>query len=107
MVNDGKKGITAKITYPEVTEEDKFFYSNAISINHTPWDFAMHFAYVVMPQIPQPSSAGKLEIKAKRVAVVNIPATLVRGLIRALETNLERYEGVYGKIEMPKEEGKK
>ncbi len=104
MAQDDAKRAKAKIVYPEIAEEDRPLYANGILVNHTPWDFAIHFSHVVAPVIAQPNAAGQIEIKAKKVTVISIPATLVRGLISALQTNLERYEKTYGKIETPKDE---
>jgi hypothetical protein len=103
MGQEEKKVVSAKIIYPEVTEEDKPLYSNAILVNHTPWDFALHFCNVSTPIAPGVVPPAGLEIKAKKVAIINIPAPLVKGLINALQTNLARYEERYGKIEIPKE----
>jgi hypothetical protein len=89
-----------KIHYPDVTEEDRLLYANAVLVNHTPWDFALHFDYLVMPVAMPPDQ--DVELHARKVAVINIPATLMRGLIEALQSNLEHYESQYGKIDIPK-----
>ena len=107
MAREEKKTARGKIVYPEVTEEERPLYGNAILVNHTPWDFALHFSHVVAPVAAKPAPSGEVEVKAKKVAVISIPATLVRGLIAALQTNLDRYERVYGKIEIPREERQK
>lgn len=104
MAKEERKATRGKIVYPEATEEDRPLYANTVLVNHTPWDFALHFGHVVTPVAAKPSPAGEIEVKAKKVAVVNIPAPLVRGIITALQTNLERYEKAYGKIEIPKGE---
>lgn len=104
MAKEERKPAKGKIIYPEVTEEDKPLYANAVLVNHTPWDFAMHFGHIVPPVAAKAGPAGEVEVKAKKIAVVSIPAPLVRGLISALQTNLERYEKAYGKIEIPKGE---
>ena len=94
------EGPAVKIVYPELGE-DKPLYANAIHINHTPWDFALHFSQVIVPTTPP--TGRHVEITAKPVAVISIPVTLVRGLIKALETNLDIYENSYGKVEIPRE----
>lgn len=99
--SEASKGELARIVYPEIREEDKPLYANAIQINHTPWDFALHFAQLIVPTALH--KGRPLEIKGKSVAVINIPVTLVRGLIKALEINLEGYEKSYGKVEIPRE----
>ncbi len=99
MPNGEKKEVPAKLVYPEATQEDQRLYANSIFVNHTPWDFALHFYHIVPPV-----TLGQTEeIKANKVAVVGVPVTLLRGLIKALQINLERYEKQYGKIEIPKE----
>jgi len=95
-----QKEVTAAIVWPEISEEDKPVYANGVVVNHTPWDFALYFSQVLTPI--NPSKATPLEIKAKKVAIISFPVTLVRGLITALETNLTRYEELYGKVEIPK-----
>ncbi len=115
MPNGEKKKGLAKLVYPEATEEDQRLYSNSVFVNHTPWDFALHFYHIVPPvaarTVPpmaaRHQSSGEIEIKANKVAVVGLPVTLMRGLIQALQSNLERYEKQYGKIEIPKEEAQK
>jgi hypothetical protein len=95
-----KEPRTARIVYPEPQEEDKPLYANALLVNHTPWDFALHFSTLIAPT--RAPTGQNLEIKGSAVAVINIPVTLVRGLITALETNMAAYEKSYGKIEIPK-----
>ena len=107
MAREEKKTATGKIVYPEVTEEERPLYANAILVNHTPWDFSLHFSHVVTPIAAKAAPSGQEEVKAKKVAVISIPATLVRGLLNALQTNLDQYERVYGKIEIPKEDRQK
>jgi len=107
MVDQENQDRKGKVTYPELEEEDKPLYSNAILVNNTPWDFALHFSHLVLPVVSPAESSGEVEVKGKKVVVISIPATLVRGLIRALQTNLELYEKAYGKIEIPKEQEKR
>jgi hypothetical protein len=92
----------ARVVYPEPKEQDTPLYANAIQVNHTPWDFALYFSRLVVPN--QAPKGKELEIKGRAIATVNIPVTLVRGLITALETSIQNYEKNYGKIEIPKGE---
>lgn len=98
--NKSREG-KVEIVYPDLAEGEASLYANAVVINHSPWDFALYFSRVVMPLRPTIES-GKLKIQAQQVATINVPVTLIRGLIRALQTNLDRYEQDYGKIEIPK-----
>ncbi len=102
MANEKEQEHTAKIVYPQLKEDEPVLYSNAIQVNHTPWDFALHFSQLVVPT----SVTADVEVKARSVAVINIPVTLVRGLITALETNVTLYEKVHGKIDIPRKEEK-
>ncbi len=99
--NESPKIQQARIVYPDTSEANTLLYSNAVQINHSPWDFALHFAQLVVPT--NPSKGQSVEIKARPVAVINIPVTLVRGLIKALQTNIETYEKNYGKVDIPRE----
>jgi hypothetical protein len=99
MAEPEAKQTTVKIVWPELTDDDKPSYANGIMVNHTPWDFTIFFSQVVLPPAP---AGGTMEVKGKRVATITFPVTLVRGLIDALQTNLDLYEEQYGKIEIPK-----
>lgn len=94
--------VSAKIIYPEPTPEDKILYANVILVNHTPWDFALHFDRLTTPIKRPESKEGQVEIEATKIATIHIPVTLVRGLIEALQTNLKGYEVQYGKVTIPK-----
>ncbi len=95
---------TAEIVYPEMLEDERPLYSNSFLVNHSPWDFALHFNYVATP-IKPPKDSTPITIQARRVAVIAIPPTLIRGLITALQTNLKRYEEHYGEITIPQQKG--
>lgn len=90
-----------RIVYSEALDEGRVLYANVITVNHTPWDFALHFYNLVVP-VRTDEPEEPVDLTAKKTAVVSIPVTLVRGLIEALQTNLERYEQSYGKVEIPK-----
>jgi hypothetical protein len=95
----------ARILYPDAAEDERPLYANLINVNFTPWDFALHFGHVVLPN-PSPSldRTEPVDIKAKRVATISIPPTLIRSLITALQTTLDSYEHLYGKIEIPQKD---
>jgi hypothetical protein len=100
---DGKQAV-ARLILPEITEEDKSIYANHVIVNHTPWDFALHFGSVVTPLQPKLNDSGELEIQVKKLLTINIPSTLIKGLINALQTSLDRYEKQYGKVKTPGED---
>lgn len=63
-------------------------YSNIVLINHTESEFVMDFAYL------QPG-APRARVRAR---IISSPRHTKR-LLRALESNLARYEEIFGKIE--------
>jgi len=97
-----KTPTVATIVYPDITPEDKTLYANVILVNHTPWDFALHFDRIVSPVNKPETEDDQVKIAATKVATIHIPITLVRGLIEALQTNLEHYESQYGEVTIPK-----
>src|SRR2546421_10332716 len=65
-------------------------YCNLVLINHTDGEFILDFAFM---QPAAPRARG-------RARIVSSPRPTKR-LLRALETNLQRYEERFGKIEEP------
>jgi len=65
-------------------------YSNLVLINHTDNEFLLDFAYL-QPATPR---------ARVRVRVISSPRHTKR-LLRALETNVQRYEERFGKIDEP------
>lgn len=96
-----------RILFPDASEE-RPLYANLLNVNHTPWDLTLHFAHVVLPN-PSPllDQEDSMAVKGKSVAVISIPPSLTRSLIAALQTTLESYERLYGKVEIPREAEKK
>lgn len=102
MPEDNNTPVRAKIVYPEVSPDEKVLYSNVILVNHTPWDFALHFSRISFPVNKPEVTDDAVEIPATQVATVHVPVTLIRGLIEALQTNLSLYEDHYGEVTIPK-----
>ncbi len=102
MLDGESKKTTARVVLSNVPEDEKLLYANVIHINHTPWDFALHFHKMVVPVQAPGSSDSVVDVQAGKVATIVIPVTLVRGLISALQSQLDAYENSYGKIEIPK-----
>src|SRR3954470_6324850 len=65
-------------------------YCNLVLINHTDAEFVLDFAFM------QPS-APRARVRAR---ILSSPRHTKR-LLRALETNVQRYEALFGKIEEP------
>ncbi len=86
---------------PEATEKGPaLIYANFVQVNHTPWDFTLHFGnFFLPPEAPQAKEsqeAAEFELEVKSVARISVPTRLIRGIVRALETNIKRYEDSYG-----------
>jgi hypothetical protein len=79
-------GQQIQIDLDEVTAQG--MYCNLVLINHTDAEFILDFAFL------QPS-APQARVRAR---VLSSPRHTKR-LLRALETNLQRYEERFGKIE--------
>jgi hypothetical protein len=77
-----------QVDLDEVTAQG--VYANLVLINHTDAEFILDFAFL------QPS-APQARVRAR---VLSSPRHTKR-LLRALETNLARYEERFGKIEEP------
>ena len=90
----------ARIVVNDEPEGEHRMYANVFHVNHTPWDFALHFSSVTIPVNPIPPNTPSLEITARKMAVVQVPAKLVPDIIRALQENLATYNKLHGK---PKE----
>ena len=105
MAEKNVKQASAKLIYPEPTDEDRRVYANYVQVNHTPWDFALHFGLVTTPTVPpQPNPEGYVEIPVSKLLTVNIPVPLIHGLIKALQTQVETYEKQYGETKPSKGE---
>lgn len=70
-------------------------YANFLQVNHTPWDFTFHFGtFFLPPEVPE--EPGELELEVKAVARITVPTRLIKGIIKAIQTNIEKYESSYG-----------
>lgn len=106
MPSEGDTGTQkARVVFPEMTGDEKPLYANAMAVNHSPWDFALHFGWIGLPHKPPAHEGEVIDVPARRVALINIPPALVRGIITALQENLETYERLYGKINNPEKGG--
>jgi len=77
-----------QIDLDEVTAQGA--YSNLVLINHNDNEFVLDFAYM------QPG-APRARVRSR---VISSPRHTKR-LLRALEFNIRRYEGRFGKIDVP------
>lgn len=72
-------------------------YANFLTVWHTGHEFTLDFAAT---QPPQTTDEGTV-VPCRVVARVKIPPTLVFDVIKTLNDNMTRYEGVFGDITPP------
>lgn len=75
-------------------------YANFMNVNHTKWDFTLHFGHVVIPTVIEEETRY---LEAKVAARITVPANLIKDIVRALNENIVTYEKKYGVI-VPTEE---
>lgn len=71
-------------------------YANFVNVNHTPWDFRLMFAVVKTPMPGTEQEQFEGEIRPEAIAEVIIPASLMHGLISALQSNFSSYLEQFG-----------
>ena len=100
-----EKGRRIRLRPEPIEKGPEPVYANFVQVNHTPWDFTFHFGnFFLPPEVPQEPPEFPLEVKS--VARVTIPTKLIKGIVRALETNIKRHEESYGTLpdSIPEEE---
>ncbi len=92
---DEEKGQRGRLR-PEPPEKGpEPIYANYVLVNHTPWDFMFHFGnFFIPPEVPKEPAEYEFEVKS--VARITVPTTLIKGIVRALQTNIETYESIHG-----------
>jgi hypothetical protein len=83
-----------------------FYYVNYIGVNHTPYDFTISAL-----KLPSQLSPEQKEYARKKAPVpmeptlqLIIPTHLIKGLIRALSVQCQKYEEKFGVIQMGENE---
>jgi hypothetical protein len=73
-------------------------YANYANVNYTPWDFRITFAVVrsPVPGAEEDAVRGQGVVQPEAVTEVIVPATLMHGLISALQSAFARYLDAYG-----------
>ena len=76
------------------------YYSNYIEVAHTEYEFVLSFAKVPSKLGPQQLLDAKSgqPLVLEPIIKAEIPLRLIRGLVRALESQIEKYETRFGKI---------
>jgi hypothetical protein len=83
LAENVQKSLKIKLNLPQELRHG--VYANYMIVQHTPYEFQVHFAYIM------PSQEGSDAIEADVVAKVNIPTELMPGMIRALEENFQKF----------------
>ena len=90
-----EKGRQVKLRLEPPEKGREPFYANFLQVNHTPWDFTFHFGnFFLPPEVPE--EPGVLELEVKAVARITIPPRLIKGIIKAIQVNIETYESSFG-----------
>jgi hypothetical protein len=72
------------------------YYSNFVQVGMSPYEFTLHFSRVAMPLISEPPTEPlKLDVIPQPVANISIPLNLVRGVIKALQGQVENWETTF------------
>jgi len=99
-------GVPIRILLPEDALWPQGGYANFILVNHTPHDFTIRLAQLVMPafapgQPPPPealSEDGALEIRPIPVAHVTMPPPAFRDLALVVQDQVAKYNEQFGAI---------
>lgn len=66
-------------------------YANFVQITMSPHDFRLMFSHYAFPPMPEPRPA-EIDAPVQPLVTVTIPLNLMKGLIRALETQVDKWE---------------
>lgn len=106
-MGEQEKEVTVKLRMVEPGDKPvPLLYSNFVQVNHTPWDFTLHFGnFSVPPEKPTlPKGATEVQLEVKAVARITVSTGLIKMLLKALQENIARYESTYGTIREAKED---
>ena len=71
-------------------------YANYIQVGMSPYDFVMYFSRFSLPILPVDLTENRVvELTPEPVASITIPLNLMRGLIRALQAQMENWEQTF------------
>ena len=90
-----EKGRTFEIRLEPVEKGPPGIYANFMNINHTKWDFTLHFGHFIIPTVIKEEEQS---LEAKAVARITLPVNLIKGVVRALNENIATYEKNHGII---------
>jgi hypothetical protein len=75
-------------------------YANFLNVWHSEHEFTFDFVAMQPPVVPDDPEAP-VTIPCRVVARVRIPPTLVFAILQAVNSNMTRYEEVFGEIRRP------
>lgn len=108
----GKTGPTEPKEIPITVQVDAkpdtpFYYVNYLAVNHSPYDFTISALRLPSQLAPeQKLYARKSEpVPMEPTLQLIIPTHIIKGLIRALSIQCNKYEAKYGTIPFKEEEG--
>jgi Protein of unknown function (DUF3467) len=72
------------------------YYSNFVQVGISPYEFTVNFSRLSIPLVAEPPAEPvAFDVTPQPVASVVIPLNLVRGVIRALEGQVENWETTF------------
>jgi hypothetical protein len=77
-------------------------YANFVAVWHSAYEFTIDFCSTQPPQ--RPDADAPVVVPCRAVSRVTIPVTLIFDVMRALNENMTRFEGVFGAIRRPGQE---
>jgi hypothetical protein len=104
QANEGlQPGYQVRLVNPTDLSEAATYYSNFVQVNIAPHEFEIYFSRYSMPVLMQPPpEPTTVNVTPRPVANIAIPLSLVRGLIKALETSVQNWENNFG-VPLPSE----
>ncbi len=88
--------VEVRIVAPTEVAGAPSYYSNFAQVGISPYEFTVHFSRISMPLVSAPPVEPKtFEVTPQPIVSVSIPLNLVRGLIRALEGQVENWEKTF------------
>jgi hypothetical protein len=88
--------VEVRIVAPTEVTGAPSYYSNFAQVGISPYEFTVYFSRISMPLITAPpAEIATFEVTPQPVVIVSIPLNLVRGLIRALEGQVENWEKTF------------
>ncbi len=82
---------TLRISAPSDWSDVPSQYANFVQVTMSPHDFRLLFGHYAFPPLPEPRPA-EVVVPIEPQVAVTIPLNLMKGLIRALQTQVDRWE---------------